>query len=94
MDDICTVALQPAPVVFDALKALVSNVSPQEGQTPTLLSLGFGLALRLKKVSARGCSEVEAAPKQKPVMTPLGSVAVSRQKFSYHPRLLLQPMSA
>ena len=43
----------------------------------------------VKKVSARGWSAVEAAPNQKPVMTPVGSVAVSRQKPSYHPRLLL-----
>jgi hypothetical protein len=33
-------------------------------------------------------SEVEAAPKQKPIMTPLESTVVSKLKPSYHPRLL------
>ena len=95
MDDIRTVALDPAPVVFDALKSLCrhSNKSPEKSQ-PTLSSLGFGLALRLKKVSARDCSAEEAAPKQKPVITPEGSTAVKREKPSYHPSLLDQPMSA
>src|SRR5215211_5160039 len=58
------------------------------------MSLGFGLALRSKKVSASGWSAVEAAPKQKPVITPEGSTAVKREKPSYQPRLLDQPMSA
>jgi hypothetical protein len=58
------------------------------------VSLGFGLALRLKNVSASGWSAVEAAPKQKPVITPEGSTAVKREKPSYQPRLLDQPMSA
>ena len=52
------------------------------------------MALRSKKVSARGWSAVEAAPKQKPVITPVGSTAVSKEKPSYQPRLLDQPMSA
>src|SRR5215210_7673239 len=65
MDEICTVALQPAPVVFFALKALVSNVSPQEGQAHTFESgvrigpdVEEGLGQRL--VGSRGGPETEA----------------------------------
>src|ERR687898_660843 len=58
------------------------------------MSLRLGWALRTKKVSAICWSAVEAAPKQKPVMTPVGSTAVSKLKPSYHPRLLDHPMSA
>ena len=36
-------------------------------------------------------SAVEAAQKQKPVMIPVGSVAVSKLKPSYQPMLLDQP---
>jgi hypothetical protein len=39
-------------------------------------------------------SAMEAAEKPKPVTTPVGSVATSKRKLSYHPRLLLHPMSA
>src|ERR687897_2384682 len=56
------------------------------------MSLRFGRALRAKKVSASCWSAVEAAPKQKPVMTPVGATAVSKLKPSYHPRLLDHPM--
>ncbi len=89
MDHIRTIAFKPAPVVFFALEALVSNVSSREGQAHAFepgVRIGPDI---VKKVSARGWSAVEAAPNQKPVMTPVGSVAVSRQKPSYHPRLLL-----
>src|SRR5215210_2985136 len=58
------------------------------------MSLGLGAVLTAKKVSARGWSAVEAEPKQKPVITPVGSTAASREKPSYHPMLLDQPMSA
>src|SRR5918995_973916 len=61
---------------------------------PTLPSLGFGRALTAKKVSARGWSAVEAVPKQKPLMTPVGSTEVSKLKPSYQPMELDQPMSA
>jgi hypothetical protein len=37
-------------------------------------------------------SAVEAAEKQKPVVIPVGSVAVSKLKPSYQPMLLDQPM--
>src|SRR5215212_5594996 len=58
------------------------------------MSLRFGRALIAKKASASCWSAVEAAAKQKPVMTPVGSTAVSKLKPSYHPRLLDHPMSA
>ena len=59
------------------------------------MSVGFGLVLTLKNVSASGWSAVEAAPKQKPVITPEGSTAIKREKPSYQPHYLLdQPMSA
>ena len=93
MDYLRSVVIEPAAMVFGAFKAFVGYISSQKAE-PTLLSLGFGLALRPKNVSARGWSAVEAAPKQKPVITPVGSTAVSKEKPSYHPRLLDQPMSA
>src|SRR5215218_5675313 len=58
------------------------------------MSLGLGLALSAKKLSARGWSAVEAEPKQKPVITPEGSMAARTQKPSYHPMLLDHPMWA
>ena len=93
MDDICTVALEPAPVVFFALEALVSNVSPREGRSHGIESgvricaeVEEGLCQRL--VGSRGGPETKARNDPR-----VGSVAVSRQKPSYHPRLLLdQPM--
>jgi hypothetical protein len=90
MDQLRPVALQPAAMVFGALEALLGNVSPQKAE-PTLPKLGFGLALSSKKVSARGCSAIEPAPKQKPVITPVRSTALSKEKPSYRPNLLDQP---
>src|SRR5215211_1019129 len=58
------------------------------------MSLSFGRALRAKKVSASCWSAVEAAEKQKPVMTPLESTALNKLKPSYQPMLLDHPMSA
>jgi hypothetical protein len=52
------------------------------------MSLSFRLALIAKKVSASCWSAGEAAPKQKPVMTPVGASAVSKLKPSYHLKLL------
>ena len=92
MDDLRAVVLEPAAMVFSALKALVGYIGQAAG--PALGSLGFGCALIAKKVSANGWSAVEAAPKQKPVITPEGSTAVNKLKPSYQPRLLDQPMSA
>jgi hypothetical protein len=37
---------------------------------------------------------VEAGAKPKPVMTPSGLTEISKQKPSYHPKLLDHPMSA
>jgi hypothetical protein len=59
-----------------------------------VMSLRFGWALIAKKLSASCWSAVEAAPKQKPVMTPVGSTAASKLKPSYHPKLLDHQMSA
>jgi hypothetical protein len=65
MDDLSSVALQPTPVVFRSLEAFVGHVDPTEGRTHAVMSLGLGLALTAKRLSARGCSAVEAEPKQK-----------------------------
>jgi hypothetical protein len=84
-------------VIVFALKALVDYIRGPEAVDPTLWSLGLGRARRAKKVkvSANGCSLVEAEVKPKPVViTPVGSTARSRRKPSYHPRLLDHPMSA
>jgi hypothetical protein len=81
MEHLRSLALKPAPMV-------------PEKADPTLRSPRSGAALTAKKVSARGWSAVEAEPKQKPVITPVGSTAASREKPSYHPMLLDQPMSA
>lgn len=58
------------------------------------MSLGWGVALTQKKVSANGWSAVEALPKQKPVIIPEGSIAAKRENPSYQPMLLDHPMSA
>ena len=79
-------------MVFGTLKALVGEIGPQESG-PTLESLGFGEALTAKKVSAACWSVLEAAQKQKPVITPSGLTAASKRKPSYHPKLLDHPMS-
>src|SRR5215210_7287005 len=65
MDDISTVALQPAPVVFFALEALVSNVSSREGRAhadESGVRMGPDLeeGLRQRLVGSRGGSETEA----------------------------------
>jgi hypothetical protein len=87
------VALLPATVVLGTLETLVGYVGSQLIE-PTLESLGLGWAPMAKKLSAMLWSAVEAAQKQKPVMIPVGSVAVSKLKPSYQPMLLDQPMSA
>src|SRR5829696_3368497 len=65
MDEICTVALQPAPVIFFALEALVSNVSSQEGQAHAFepgIRIGPDVeeGLRQRLVGSRGGPETEA----------------------------------
>src|SRR5215216_3264262 len=94
MDDARPVAFQPAPMVLFALKALVSHVGSREGRSYAQSSRGFGRCRMAKKLSATCWSAVEAAQKPKPVTTPVGSVATSKRKHSYHPRLLDHPMSA
>ena len=78
---------------FFALKTLVGYIRSRADR-PHAFEPGVRVSLRAKKLSARDWSVVEAAPKQKPVITPVQSTAVSRLKPSYHPRLLDQPMSA
>jgi hypothetical protein len=87
------VALEPPEVVFGTLEALVGDIRSRR-KWPTLKSLGFAEALRAKKVSAACWSVLEAAEKQKPVITPYGLTAASKRKPSYHPKLLDHPMSA
>src|SRR5215210_1394576 len=65
MDDICTAALEPAPVVSLALEALVSNVSSQEGQAHAFepgIRIGPDVeeGLRQRLVGSRGGPETEA----------------------------------
>src|SRR5829696_2963695 len=65
MDDICTVALQPAPVVFCALEALVSNVSPREGRAHAFepgvwIGPEVEEGLRQRLVGCRGGTETKA----------------------------------
>ena len=65
MDDIRTVALQPAPVVFFALEALVSNVSSREGrahadESGVRIGPHCEEGLRQRLVGSRGGSETEA----------------------------------
>jgi hypothetical protein len=63
MDHPRPVALLPAEVVLGAFETLVGYVGSPALSDPTLGSLGFGWALRAKKLSAMLCSEVEAAEK-------------------------------
>ena len=82
-------------MVLGPLEALVGHVgSPEERRAHADEPGVRGSALTAKKVSAICWSAVEAAPKQKPVITPEGSTAQSGRKPSYHRRLLDQPMSA
>src|SRR5215217_3931834 len=94
MDDARPVAFQPAPMVFFALKALVGYIWSPGRRSHARGSRGFGRCRTAKKVSAACWSVAEAPQKPKPVMMPVGSVATSKRKPSYHPRLLDHPMSA
>jgi hypothetical protein len=93
-DDVGSVISKPPEVVFGGLETLVGYVGPASGRTRADEPLVRSGSLRAKKVSAIFRSAVEAAPKQKPVMTPLGSTAVNKLKPSYHRGLLDRPMSA
>lgn len=94
MDDAHPVAFPPAPMVFFSRKALLSHVGSREGrsyaQQLKIRSMPDGEeAISYLLVGGRSGSE-----KPKPVRTPVGSVATSKRKPSYHPRLLDHPMSA
>ena len=80
-------------MVFGAFEAFVGHVGSREGRAHAD-EPRVGVGLTAKKVSAKGWSAVEAQPKQKPVITPVGPTATSREKTSYYPILLDQPMSA
>jgi hypothetical protein len=93
MDHLRSVALQPAPVVLYSLEALIGHVESREGRAhadePGIGSgpqreegLGQGL------VGGGGRAETETR------YHPAGPTAASREKPSYHPMLLDQPMSA
>ena len=97
-----TIALKPPPMVFFALETLVCYIRSRADR-PNAFEPGVRVspegeeALSQRLVGAGGScwrQLLEAAPKQKPVITPVRSTAVSRLKPSYHPRLLDQPMSA
>src|SRR5215210_5649387 len=88
------VAFEPTPMILGALETLVGYVRTTAERADATQSLGFGRALTAKKVSARVWSALEAQPTQKPVITPVGSTAVSKEKPSYNPMLLDHPMSS
>ena len=54
MDELGSVAFQPTPMVLFSLEAFVCDVGSPEKAEPAPLSLGLGLALTAKKVSANG----------------------------------------
>ena len=83
--------IEPATKVFGAFEAFVGHVSPREGPAHADESR-VRIGPEVRNVCARGWSAVEAAPKQKPAITPESSTAIRREKPSYHPRLLDQPM--
>ncbi len=93
MDDLLgPIAFEPPPMVFGALKTLIGYVGSRGDRAYAREPWGFVWHRTAKKVCAIRWSAVLAAPKHKPLMTPEGSVAVSKLKPSYHPRLLDQPM--
>ncbi len=92
MDDLGPIAFEPPPMVFGALKTLIGYVGSRGDRAYAREPWGFVWHRTAKKVCAIRWSAVLAAPKHKPLMTPEGSVAVSKLKPSYHPRLLDQPM--
>jgi hypothetical protein len=92
MDDSSPVALEPPEVVFGAFEALVGHVRSRGSRTHAdepFVGIGSHGEEGLKAIC---WSAVEAAPKQKPLMTPVGSTEVSKLKPSYQPMLLDQPM--
>ena len=60
MPESCTLLLAPR----------LLNLIGVGADANAITRLGFGLALRLKNVSASGWSAVEAAEKQEPMITP------------------------
>jgi hypothetical protein len=92
MDDSSSVVVEPLEVVFGAFEALVGHVRSRRSRTHAdepFVGIGPHGEEGLKAIC---WSAVEAAPKQKPVMTLVGSAEVSKLKPSYQPMLLDQPM--
>ena len=87
MDDASSIAFEPPPVVFGALKT--SRAERSRADEPPVRGGPHGEeGLRQSLVGGGGGPETEAPN------DPGGSVAVSRLKPSYHPMLLDQPTSA
>jgi hypothetical protein len=53
MNYLRSVVIEPAAMVFSAFEAFVGYISSREGRAHAVMSLGFGLALRLKNVSCK-----------------------------------------
>src|ERR671918_575288 len=80
MDDGCSVVLLPAAMVLEPFETLVGYVGSRRDRAHAD-EPGVRLSPHTaKKVSASCWSEVEAAPKQNPVMTPEESTAASKLK--------------
>jgi hypothetical protein len=93
MDDLYTRALKPPPMVFFALKTLVGYIRSRADR-PHAFEPGVRVSPEGEEALSQRLVGGGGSPKQKPVITPVQSTAVSRLKPSYHPRLLDQPMSA
>jgi hypothetical protein len=82
MDDSSPIVVEPPEVVFGTFEALVGHVRSRGSRTHADEPfVGIG-SCGEEGVSAICWSAVEAAPKQKPLMTPVGSTEVSKLKPS------------
>jgi hypothetical protein len=80
MDDARPVALSPAAVVLGSFETFVGYVGSRGDRSYTGKASVRLIPHSKESLKAICWSALEAAPKQKPVMTPVGSVAVSREK--------------
>src|SRR5215207_4494323 len=93
MDDLGSVALEPTPMVLFSLETFVRDVGSREGRARAF-EPGVGISphreegLGQRLIGGRGTAETETC------YYPQGSIAARREKPSYHPILLDQPMSA
>ena len=92
MDDGCSVTLLPAPVVLNPFETFVGYVWSRADQAHT-----DELGVRLSSHGEEGLRQLlvgsGSSPETEACNDPGGICGVSRQKPSYHPRLLDQPMS-